>query len=71
MLASKTLDLNRPEDAREYIDVWRRQGELVLEDHGQPAHIKDFTDEDHLRVAKQLFLYCDPRDPLGRPECPH
>lgn len=50
-----TLDLDRPEDARTYIQGWIEGGEnIVLA-----------TDEEYLLLAKQLFLYCDPRPVLG------
>lgn len=56
-----TLDLNRPEDAQAYILTWTEDG----------TEFVGCTDEDYLRVAKQLFLYCDPRPALGPSEGHH
>jgi hypothetical protein len=48
------FELN-PDQARRYIQAWINRGELV---EGN-CRLDDATDEDLVRVAKQLFLYCD------------
>lgn len=48
-----TLDLNLPEDAREYVRGW-----FVCEDEGYFANIPD---QDALRLACWYFLETDPR----------
>jgi hypothetical protein len=57
-----TLDLNVPSDAKEYIQGWIEHGGLTYED---PDAFFGEADEHHLMVAKQLFLYVDPRPALG------
>lgn len=42
--------------------TWVDQDRLSYE---QPADLLRGSDEDLLRVAKQLFLYVDPRQPQG------
>lgn len=61
-MEGKTLDLNRPEHAKEYVLSWVDRGRVSYE---EPEQILYGRDEDYLRVAKQLFLYCDPRPALG------
>lgn len=58
----ETLDLNNPKDARRYVLLWVDHGEI---EYQKPKQLIHGTDADWLRVAKQLFLYCDPRQALG------
>jgi hypothetical protein len=64
------LDLNRPDDARRYIQSWVELDIAMGSPYG-PVSLHDGTDADFLRIAKQLFLYCDPRTPLGKFDEPH
>lgn len=68
----QTLDLNQPSHARIYIKTWVDTGELVIGVTPiDQLRLDHASDEDNLRVAKQLFLYCDPRPPLGKVDEPH
>lgn len=49
------LDLNDAKDAREYLRGWAADGAID----------ENAEDETVLQVAKQLFLYVDPLQPLG------
>lgn len=60
-----TLDLNKPQDAKKYLITWVEAGWLDLERNGCPSIIDDGTDEELTKIAKQLFLYCDPRPSPG------
>lgn len=62
---SVTLDLNNPRDARTYILTWAVSGKLNLEKDAWPMVVESGAEEDLLRVAKQLFLFCDPRQAQG------
>lgn len=57
-----TLDLNNPEHAKIYVLAWVDQDDLNYE---RPTDLLNSTGEDYLRVAKQLFMYVDPRKALG------
>lgn len=59
------LDLNKPEDARTYIQAWVDHGDFRFQSPGGPKLLEEGTDEDLLRVAKQLFLYADERPVSG------
>jgi hypothetical protein len=56
------LDLNKAEDARRYVIAYVNQREAGKV---APQKLMNLTDEDILRMAKQLFLYCDPRKAAG------
>ena len=58
-------DLNNPKDAKAYILTWVDAGELQMERDSLPMLIETGADEDMLRVAKQLFMFCDPRPAQG------
>lgn len=53
------LDLNDAKDARTYVRNWIIRGDLRLGTLEFPIRMEDGTDQDFLRVAYQLFLYCD------------
>jgi hypothetical protein len=65
------LDLNDPADARIYIQAWVDLGDTVLGTIERPVTFQDDSDEEMLRVAKQLFMYCDQRQVFGTPKDPH
>lgn len=66
------LDLNNPKDAETFILDWLARGDPTLEREKLTSlEIEDGNEADMLRLAKQLFLYCDERDPLGRYDQPH
>lgn len=56
------LNLNNPKDAREDVLIWMNERPVAEDD---PIEILDYTDDDCLMIAKQLFLYADRRKPLG------
>lgn len=60
MIDAAPLDLNKPEDAKAYIESWIEPGDIS-------THRSRVTrnDEDYILVARQLFLYCDPRPIAG------
>lgn len=62
----RTYDLNTPEDAKAYIQAWVDRGEVMMGTREIPSILDDGTEEDFLLVAKQLFLFCDERPPLGK-----
>lgn len=47
-----TLDLNNPQDAREFLLSWYVPGQMLPRD--------ELSDEECLRLAMQIFLFCDP-----------
>lgn len=57
--AYKTLDLNKPADALVYIKGWIEADDAPL------IRLEEGTSEDYLRVAMQLFVFYDPREPAG------
>lgn len=59
MQRSEPLDLNNPSGAKAYLKLWIEPGQKEVN------LIELGTDEDNLRLAMQLFLYCDPRIPAG------
>lgn len=61
-MTQRTFDLNKPEDARAYVLLWVDQDALQ---YGAPIEMLNGTDEDFIRVAKQLFLYADKRNTVG------
>lgn len=58
------IDLNDPDDARAYVLGWLDAGSIV-----GPAEVTlrfaQCSDEEIMRVARQLFLHHDPRPVLG------
>lgn len=58
------IDLNDPDDARAYVLGWIDAGSLV-----GPAEVTlrfaQCSDEEIMRVARQLFLHHDTREALG------
>lgn len=66
------LDLNNPHDAEIYVLDWIAKRDSNIErDKLMSLEIEDGTPEDTLMLAKQLFLYCDEREPLGSYDRPH
>ena len=62
-LSLKTLDLNNPADAREYVLGWIEEGsEGQIETR---LRFEQSSDEEIMRVARQLFLHHDPRPEQG------
>jgi hypothetical protein len=53
------LDLNNPQDAKAYVRDWVKRGNLRLGTPENPIRMEDGSDQDFLRVAYQLFLFCD------------
>lgn len=60
-----TLDLNKPKDARRYIEQWIESGDLVVGATELSVIYEMGTDLDFLRVARELFTKCDEREALG------
>jgi hypothetical protein len=56
----KTLDLNKPKDARKYVEEWAARGGYLLDDVDP-----DLDDFDILMLARQLFLYAEEALALG------
>lgn len=61
-MPERTLDLNDPDDAKEYVLAWVDEGGLKYKN---PPDMVYAPPEEFLRVAKQLFLYCDTRQAHG------
>ena len=61
-MGDRTLDLNRPADAKAYVLGWVDDGGVRYE---APLDLLKAPDEDFLRIAKQLFMYVDPRPAPG------
>lgn len=57
--AARALDLNNSKDARIYVYSWIKDQESLVS-------LTDASDDDFKKIAYQLFLFCDPRKPLGR-----
>jgi hypothetical protein len=57
------LDLNEPRDARRYVFDWVKRGDLRLGTDEVQVRLEEGTDDDFIRVARELFLFCDPLIP--------
>jgi hypothetical protein len=57
-------DLNNPNDAKEYIRYWVKHKDLRLGTPEVPIRLEDGTDQDFLKVAYQLFVFCDDDAPI-------
>lgn len=56
------LDLNDPQDARTYVCYRVKRGNVRLGDAATEARMEDGSDQEFLRVARELFLHCCERD---------
>lgn len=59
------LDLNDPDDARAYVLGWVDAGALTGGTAEITLRFAQCSDEEIMRVARQLFLHHDPRPVLG------
>jgi hypothetical protein len=57
----RALDLNRPKDARAYVKSWVDSGNPKLSREQMLNSIQFDSDDEYLLLARQLFLYADPR----------
>lgn len=59
------IDLNDPDDARAYVLGWIDAGSLVGDTPEVTLRFAQCSDEEIMRVARQLFLHHDMREALG------